>query len=370
MDRHVLLKQLGIAKLALATKDFVPVLTCFHFTGKEVVAYNDQLGIKTKCPTGFSGLVRGSQLLGFLNKYTGKELDLTVDKEILTVGKGRSKFTAPILPESDYIFKVPSGIKNAWDIDITPSFILALRHCLISASDDMSMPQFSGILVRRLGDFLKLFSTNDRTICSYEIPGKKLEGGETHAILPTNFCTALVDIADEVLSLKNPEASLSIGKQSVMATFGGGTSIYSKFASGVNPPDYEAMVASFDAGHTNGDMVPIPANFYAAIQRCQLVLTEDSPHIIASIAENKLTLRAESRFGKVREVLKLEAVEDHTVAETTVRLLPEDMLRVSDKVSSMLLGQSGSRFGGTTHYFNYYVAPLATPTVAAVEEED
>lgn len=165
MKREQLLEKLELVAPALSKNDLVPVLKHFWFKNDAVMAYNDQIAIKTKLASGFTGAV-SSVLVGLLKASRAKEVEFAeTAKGNLMLKAASAKFKLPFLPdETTKIFQMPEpNIGNAIPIDMG-TFLEAIGSCMLSLKEDPSIPDSLGITIVRDDGCMHLYSTNDATI--------------------------------------------------------------------------------------------------------------------------------------------------------------------------------------------------------------
>ena len=107
MNRKLLLDRLGKVKPALATNDLIPALTHLWFSGDEVLAYNDAVGISAPCDAGFAGMVPGATLLAVLGTSRAKDVEFSPGDGEVLVKAASAKIKLPLLPVDKPLFEMP-----------------------------------------------------------------------------------------------------------------------------------------------------------------------------------------------------------------------------------------------------------------------
>src|SRR5258708_37719206 len=99
---------LNIARPALASKDLVEELVCFWFVNDKVYAYNDVIGIQLPLKTDFTGGIRGSLILGLLDKSRAKDIFIEPinDGEML-LRAANTRLTMPLFEDKRSLWDVP-----------------------------------------------------------------------------------------------------------------------------------------------------------------------------------------------------------------------------------------------------------------------
>ena len=108
LNREGLLQTLNLAKPALASQPFVPILTHFCFDGAWVLAYNDVQAIGVRYSAGVECSVPGDLLIKLLGTLQASDVQLQEESGILHVSAGRSKLKLPTLPIAQFTFDFPT----------------------------------------------------------------------------------------------------------------------------------------------------------------------------------------------------------------------------------------------------------------------
>lgn len=91
VKREELLSVLESVQPGLSSKPIVEQSSCFVFTKKNVVTFNDEVACRKKCDLGFEGAVQAVPLLSLLRKLPEDELEIEVKgNEFLVKGKRRT----------------------------------------------------------------------------------------------------------------------------------------------------------------------------------------------------------------------------------------------------------------------------------------
>src|SRR4051812_46144657 len=108
VDRSAILEQLSLAAPALADYDTLPALSCFHFNGQALTAYNDRIGISVPAGgVGFQGLVKGKLLLDLLKASSARDVEITDAKTSVDVKVGASKIKLGWQETGSFMFRMP-----------------------------------------------------------------------------------------------------------------------------------------------------------------------------------------------------------------------------------------------------------------------
>lgn len=147
---------LGILKIlqpALASSEMVEQSTHFLFDHQTIAAYNDQLYIIVKFPTGIQGTVKGNDLLRVIEGIEGEYLCLRVQetdgKSVVEIGDGNHHtYQLDLNAQSLEIAKeLAEGIgEEEWQ-SVPPGLMDALKVVHFSVSDDMTKGPLAGACI-------------------------------------------------------------------------------------------------------------------------------------------------------------------------------------------------------------------------------
>lgn len=312
MIRKAFLNDLLTIKPALADKDLIPDLTNVWFTGKEIMTYNNQIGISVNCPTPFTAGARGAILIELIRVSTQKEISFT-KSESLEITFGNKKPDKLTLFETDKpIFEMPpKDDKYKLPVDAN-AFIAAIKNCLRSTSNDTSAPEKIGITLIVKKRELKLFSTDGQTISTESLP-LKADVPFSRVILSVPFCEQLVALGDA------KAIQIEIHEDYSRASFDNRITLFGNVVGETDTPlDFEGvMKENVPPNYTKH--IPIPQRFESVIERA-LVITSaktGTSETTFSIKEGMMTIRSKSKeLGEVSDRLKLEG--DHPEAKIQI----------------------------------------------------
>lgn len=123
VNRKELLGVLEVVAAGLADKPIIEQSNCFVFSDGEVVAFNDELAVRTKSPIDINGAVQGQPLIELLRKLTEETLEIVASEGGLKVkGKGRMakvcmevEVVLPVdeIEQPEKWRKIPDGVLKA-----------------------------------------------------------------------------------------------------------------------------------------------------------------------------------------------------------------------------------------------------------------
>jgi len=296
MDRAELVQTLELVKPALAATNMIPIFQCFTFTGGFVSSYNDTIAILGPADTEESFGIHGNTLLGLLSNSHAETLNLSLehDTAILKLGKTVSKL--PFQPKENFLFKEP---KDDWDfkLQVTESFVEALRLCLETVSSDTTQAALLGITLEN--DLM--YSCNGDCLTRIKLKNK----AKNRVLLPTAFCEAVVRLWS---SLTMTGGFLRFNTDWVFADFGA-WAVYGRILEISEPIDFVKLIKSTVQG------VPIqhpaiPDGFSEALSRARVLADPESQKTIVTVTKNKMMLLTETHMGEIKDDFKLEGHPD------------------------------------------------------------
>ena len=183
-EAKVLKQALTHVRPALSQQTHVPILSHVCFTGDDLYAFDDVLGILTPVRTSFACAVPGEMLLAVVAALPeDAEVELLNSKGKLTVKCGkRSKTQLPVLPSEQFLFDPDNFTKTDQVFRVTEDVQDALKTCLIGVGDTQHRVSLTGITVTGDGDF---WSTDNITLTA--TPGTHKGHKEDDFVLPKAF---------------------------------------------------------------------------------------------------------------------------------------------------------------------------------------
>jgi DNA polymerase III sliding clamp (beta) subunit (PCNA family) len=275
MLRRDFLDQLELASPALASNDLVPILTHFGFTGSEVLAYNDQIGMSLPLKTQFKGAVPGGTLIDLLRASKAKEVELAEKSSELEIKAASSRFKLPVMGKGQFVFEMPEPSGKVLPVNLG-HFADAVEACLMSViSSDLSVPDYLGVTMIADGDALLLFSTNNATLSTSELPLTGKCPFKGRVILPALFCQQVLKLVGSFKGLK-----LEVNADYALLSVEGGVRCFGRFVNSPKPKDFIKMADAHLSGAAK-KLRPIPSKMRLVAERA-CVITQ-------SVVESTLT---------------------------------------------------------------------------------
>jgi DNA polymerase-3 subunit beta len=332
-NRKDLLKTLNLLKGSLSDKDYIPVYTCFCFDSEDgnIYAYNDVMASifdfdldELDEPIAIPGKI----LLSILNGLSGEMVSFNIDKDILRIKSGKSKFNIPIFSEDDFIFKIPE-LKNTIDIDITDDFMKGISACLISIGDDAIHSNHKGISFVVDDSDVFLYSTDNTSISKYTVSDMDVPDEDLSLLIPKEFCIEMISIYKND---QDAEYTFSIGKGFIAILKGDFICLYSKFEDD-HTEDFESIFDKYKK-EIKGKGLGINNTFFESLKRSLLMLDGETIKKAQCIVKgNKVELLTESKNGNLQDLIPFDGKSKNKVGF----YLPVDIvLRACDQLNTVM----------------------------------
>lgn len=328
MNREELVRKLEIVSPALADNDLLPVLTHFCFTGKQVVAFNDQIAIAAPLDVdGLVGGIPGKTLLALLRNSQAKDATIEPDGTNIILKMAKAKVTLPILPKEAFIFETkllkPEG--NEIAVKDWKQLVKALGSCLLSVGTDTSVPDQLGVTIIPDGKTLQLFATNNHTLSYATVSLTKPAPFKQRVILPASFCRQVMAATKEpYLEINKSHALLTSGK----------VTVFGRLLESDMPIQFMETLESHAPEKTMKALVTAPGTLKLALDRA-VVITEgstDKAKTLFQVQNGELVMISRTQQGEVIDRFNLN---DHP--DVKVRIEPKHLRSGLDFADQMMI---------------------------------
>lgn len=312
MKRSDLVAKLELVSPALSSNDILPILTHYWFTGKNLVAYNGNVGIVTSLKTEFSACVPAA-LLKMMQAAGAKEVDFDVGETAVKIKSGKSRINLVTMD--------PDAFKSQCSIPATPEeemtcktsdFLNGLRACLRSVSGDTSIPDQLGVTLIAKEGGLQMFATNGQTLSFAFVKFKGKVPIKDRCILSTLFCKQVLELADDTKKLR-----LAIDNdRAVLATDQG--TLFGILITSEKPLPYPAVFAQHYKKDRDGELFPLATKLRGVLDRACVIASGESIAIQTRVVVKAglATFTTESQLGKIKDTMQL--VAGHPDAEIDI----------------------------------------------------
>ncbi len=316
MNRAELVTKLELVGRGLADTNLVPVFQCFAFDGKQVLAYNDHIGVVAPCESVDRFAIHGSTLLGLLTNSHSEDVSFTPTGQEIAVKTGKSLFKLPFLSEDAFLFTPPI---EKWErvMAITPDFIAGLEACLLTTSKDHAQEALMGVCFNQQEKTIALYSCDGDAVTRYRTD-KGYNGGKNY-VLTNSFCETVVKLAKETNSEKS---TLAMNDGWACATLEHGYVIYGRLIETKQKPDFHAdLIERTIKGKLT--YIPVPDELNDALSRARVVADQESAKTVLTVKGAVLQLYTETHMGVIRDTIKTKhpEVEANVSAELLQRAI-------------------------------------------------
>lgn len=262
--RKDLVNKLDLVSPAIADTNIIPVMTHFWFTGKSLMAYNDQIALSCPLETDFKGAVPGI-LLSLLKSSTATNVELEAGGDHLLVMAALSKFKLAMINEDAFLemFQIEDPAPDEFIACDMDELVDGIDACLKSVGSDTSVPDQLGVAIIAEEGRLLLFATNDATISHATIKIKK-KAPFKRVILPTLFCK-------ELLSLAKTKCRIAIAEDHALLVVDGGIYLFGRLIETDSPINYVNVLKQHIPDSALKNMVKMPERLLGALERAMVI---------------------------------------------------------------------------------------------------
>lgn len=297
MNKQDLLDKLQLISPALSTDNYVEILKHFCFYEDCIVAHDGKWSMVVDFENDFDCAIPGKLLTDILETYSADEIIIKKKKEVVEIGKGKSKSRLSIMDSEQFVFEM-SDTDELNPIKVDGNFIEGLVHCLISVNDDVQEVSQCGITVDVKKKGKVFYSTDGECISCY---GYKSKGKPKEFLLPKVFCEQLVK-----LQSKFNDGELFIGDTFVQAEFEG-IIINSKIEADIDYLDFEEVMSEF----TIDEHFDMPDKIKSILERSIIITGKEQDKAVdITISENQMLLETVvAGTGEGKERVKVKGLD-------------------------------------------------------------
>jgi hypothetical protein len=314
---------------ALADTSLIPVQCMLWFTGKRVMAYNDQIAISVPFKSDFQGAVSRT-LLDLVVKSRAHHLELEPvnegDADWLHVNAASLKGRTPLHPPDSFVFQMPEPTNKTIDLkatDLLPALELCMRTVAKYAPEpdakDDSKPDsdWLGVTLLPNGSHLDLYSANGPMITKASVRYSGKRHLDRRVTLNRLFCEKTSELFKPTERL-----NLEIGDEYAMVRERGGDWLWGRLIESAEPLDFLRVVAMTFSEKQAAGLVWIPALLKLIIERA-LVITDapkDASPTEIWVENGHMTFTSE-RVGRgmVQDVMRVPPNHPPVIATFNIR---------------------------------------------------
>jgi DNA polymerase-3 subunit beta len=232
--------------------------------------------------------VNASRLHAVVAKLAAGEVSLTLDEHTLIIKAGRSRFTLPTLPASDFPEMNRGDGFSSFEIDINA----LLAPVKFSISTEETRYYLNGIFLHKIGESVRAVSTDGHKLGCHD--SSPMEFGPKFAgvIIPRKTV--------EILSILKGAVQVSVSPQKIMFA-ADDTIVVSKLIEGTFP-DYERVIPSNNPKLARLDR----AEFASAVERASTVISEGGRALKITLAPGSAELSMNTQDGSSHEEIEAD----------------------------------------------------------------
>ena len=325
LNRESLLAILKIASAGAAMPPRMVVLEqsdCFVFTGKELIAFNDEILVRTPSPLDFDVVVAAADLLKVLGKLPDTEVEVSLKGgELRVEGKRRSAGIAGQAVIKLPFTEVPKPAKWSKLEDGTTGMLKqAGRTCGKDLSNPLTTVVHATPDVIEACDNFRLFRATMPT------------GFPSKILIPSHALTALESVALTKVSLSTGWAHFKTSGDAVLSVR-------------CVADDYMNLTPILKVEGT--ETVELPGNLADMIDRAEVMGEGADPLVEITIAEAKLTILCRKDSGWYKEEKKIKYAGKALKFQVNPKFLVEVLQRTAQvkiNAEKMKLSAEGVEF--------------------------
>jgi len=295
MDRKKLIESLSRLMPGLAKGDIVEHFSCFNIEGDTIRVTNGRLFMREKLEEnlGFRASVPGKIFYQFLTSVKQDTIQVTPSEGSLTLncGKVDGKLLVKKLETAQKIFEaIEEPADSEWK-PLPAGFVLGLKLCKFSCSDDLTIPVLTGVFVN--GPLM--FSCDRYRITKYECEADT----EMKCILPVSLIQELEKNSSHVdaYCIKNGMIFFRLWEGKVV------------LGSGLIDGSYPDLSSHFPE-LTGDEIVELPVELSEALDRQNLIqseVMEIDRETEVVFSGKKISLHAKNKdVGEISEEIDFE----------------------------------------------------------------
>lgn len=273
MKRTKLLEALETVSPALSSKDTIPILTNFWFTGKHLMAFNDGIAISTALETEWKAAVP-SVLNKLLQASGASDVNFTISTngELRAVAAA-ARIKLPTLPPEDFVFTMPTLKKDetpTFSGDNLNYFLDALSFAVKCIATEATVPEQIGV---NLLPGASMWTTNEKSLFYTKI---KTDKALKRVILSEEFCKQMLNLRG-----KSETPALYIRDDSAIFK-SGDVLLFGKLINSESPLNFQSVLDRHFPAKTK--LVDVPPKMKMILERACIIISNggDTEAIVKS----------------------------------------------------------------------------------------
>lgn len=315
MNRKQFLDNLATVSPALSDSSLIPVLTHFCFTGRDLVAYNDTIGISVPQKTDFEGAVPGV-LLNLLKSTRAKEVEFEPKDDNVKVKASSTKFNLGLVPAEDFtaFFTMPKSEGDNLPLKNKQGFFKSVEGCLRSIGTDTGQQDQLGVTLIPEGKKLLMYTTNTSTI-SHDVARLTGDVSFERITLPKQFCEQMLKMGKGAKSFHleiHDDYALMVADK-VM--------VYSRLLFSDAPLEFQGILEQhFPEGM---EMVPMPSKLKGILERAIIITDSANDQGTTDVVAKDGVMKFISKTERGEVVDRVQVGDSHP--QVSVKLEPRQL---------------------------------------------
>lgn len=296
---------------AVSRTAVIPALTLIWFKKDQILAYDGGLGIKFDFDSGLDLGVPGHTLSKLLATTPLEEVELSQDKDALSVKLGRSTSKLAVMPAESFMWPFPeTAPKGSKPIKFDENVIEGLRKALLVKASPVTRVEHNGIMLQVVPDGIELYATDSASLVRVTVAVDRLGSkpkGTDPVLLPRAFVEQLVSEAASGADFYALEDCL-------FAEYEKG-SLYSNMLDLSAAERLDELFEKF-TDHFPKEGVTLPPGLKGALERAEILAGRNEPFVTLKAKGKQLKLTATYPLGSLDEDFELD--EKHETATLIV----------------------------------------------------
>lgn len=315
VNRQELLAILNKIKPGLSQKSIIEQAQHFIFTKSHIVTYNDNIAICYPFKTDFQFTVIANEFFKLLDSINHDEIDMSLENEILLIKSKSRKIKIKSLGKVKDVEQYLTAL-DYYDLDkfewkkLSDNFLTAIKHCVFSASRDMSNLALTGIYINKK----YVFSTDGLRISKHNL-SKKID----KILLPVNSAESLIGFDINRYFIKDAWIFF-VDKNNVI--------FCSKKLNEKYP--YSDLNKNFDF---DGIEIELPEDFIDSVSSAEILAEGEfniDKTVIVKIKDSKIYCIGSNDIGEVKTWNKIKCKKDLSFVINPIFL--KDILKITNKI--------------------------------------
>lgn len=315
IDKNIILQPVSKVVSITEKRSLMPILSniLIHFKKENATVYSTDLEVSAitniECATENEKkvVVHGRKFLEILKELDSGDIVINIDENIMSIKQKKTEITLSL--------QDPEEFPETKEIEIKEEFVIKGKQLLelinkvgFAVSVDETRYILTGMFIKGVEGEMVAVGTDGFRMALYQKKMEEIKGfqGITIPKRSISEIEKVINDEDEVrISIDEKHVQISTEK----------IKIISRIIEG-NFPDYENVLP---AGNTNIAII-LREDFLKGLKKVSSIIGRSEP-IKMTLAENNMTIEAESDIGRAKEVIDIQYTGEETNMNFNVRFL-------------------------------------------------